>query len=53
MLTDTAIRKTKPTDKDQKLWDSHRLYQLMRPNGSRWRRWDYLKDFGLFGVPCK
>jgi len=41
MLTDTAIRKTKPTDADQKLRDVRDLYLLLRPNGSRWWRWDY------------
>jgi len=41
MLTDTTIRKIKPTDKTQKLWDNHGLYLLVRLNGSRWWRWDY------------
>jgi len=41
MLTDTAIRKTKPTDAAQKLRDGRGLYLLIQPNGGRWWRWDY------------
>jgi len=41
MLTDTAIRKTKPTDTPQKLRDGRGLYLLIRPDGGRWWRWDY------------
>ena len=40
-LTDTAIRKAKPGDKPVKLADGGGLYLLLRPNGSRWWRWDY------------
>lgn len=40
-LTDTAIRKAKPTDKPQKLRDGHGLYLLPRPDGARWWRYDY------------
>lgn len=40
-LSDTAIRKTKPTDKPAKLVDGEGLYLLLNPNGSRWWRWDY------------
>lgn len=40
-LTDTAIRKTKPTDKPQKLRDGGGLYLLLRPDGARWWRMDY------------
>lgn len=41
MLSDTAIRKAKPTDKPQKLRDGGGLYLLLRPDGARWWRWDY------------
>ncbi|WP_447215295.1 tyrosine-type recombinase/integrase [Citrobacter pasteurii] len=34
-LTDTAIRKTKPTEKSFKLADSSGLYLLIKPNGSK------------------
>lgn len=34
-LTDTAIRKTKPTDKPFKMADSSGLYLLIKPNGSK------------------
>ena len=34
-LTDTAIRKTKPTEKPFKLADSSGLYLLIKPNGSK------------------
>jgi len=40
-LTDTAIRKTKPTDTVQKLRDAGGLYLLLRPDGAKWWRWDY------------
>ena len=40
-LTDTAIRKTKPSDKPIKLADGGGLYLLLNPNSSRWWRWDY------------
>jgi len=40
-LSDTAIRKAKPTDKPQKLRDGGGLYLLLRPDGARWWRWDY------------
>jgi integrase len=40
-LTDTGIRKTKPTDKPQKLADGGGLYLLLNPNGSRWWRYKY------------
>jgi len=41
MLTDSAIRKIKPTETDLKLRDGRGLYLLLRPNGARWWRWDY------------
>lgn len=40
-LSDTAIKKTKPTDKPIKLTDGDGLYLLLSPGGSRWWRWDY------------
>ena len=40
-LSDTAIRKSKPADKPQKLRDGGGLYLLLRPDGARWWRWDY------------
>lgn len=41
MLTDTAIRKTKPTGKPQKLTDGAGMYLLMKPDGGRYWRMDY------------
>lgn len=40
-LTETAIRKTKPTDKPFKLNDGKGLYLLVRPDGAKWWRYDY------------
>ncbi|ABB75476.1 Integrase [Nitrosospira multiformis ATCC 25196] len=40
-LTDTAIRNTKSADKPLKLTDERGLYLLLKPNGSRWWRFDY------------
>jgi integrase len=40
-LTDTAIRNTKPSEKSLKLTDERGLYLLLKPNGSRWWRFDY------------
>lgn len=40
-LTDTALRKTKAPDKSRKLADGGGLYILLKPNGSKWWRWDY------------
>ena len=40
-LTDTAIRNSKPADKPLKLTDERGLYLLLKPNGSRWWRFDY------------
>jgi integrase len=40
-LTDTAIRNTKPAEKPIKLTDERGLYLLVKPNGSRWWRFDY------------
>jgi integrase len=41
MLTDTAIRKARPTDKQQKLADGGGMYLLLKPDGSRYWRMDY------------
>src|SRR3546814_15239493 len=39
MLNDAKIRAAKPRDKEYKLTDSHRLYLLVTPNGSKlWKR---------------
>ena len=40
-LTDTAIRKAKPTAKPIKLADGGGQYLLLNPNGSRWWRLAY------------
>lgn len=40
-LTDSTIRKIKPTDAVQKLRDGGGLYLLLRPDGAKWWRWDY------------
>lgn len=40
-LTDTAIRKTKPSLKPIKLTDGGGLYLLLSPKGARWWRLDY------------
>jgi integrase len=41
MLTDTAIRKAKPTDKPQKLADAGGMYLLLKPDDCRYWRMDY------------
>jgi len=43
-LSDTAIRKAKPTDKPQKLADGGGLYLLLNKNGSKWWRLKYRFD---------
>lgn len=40
-LTDTAIRKAKPTDKTQRLFDGGGLYLEISPAGGKWWRWKY------------
>jgi hypothetical protein len=40
-LTDTAIRKTRPTEKPCKLADGGGLYLLVNPSGSKWWRFKY------------
>lgn len=41
LLKDITIRNVKPTDKDQRLTDGGGLYVLIKPNGSKWWRFDY------------
>ena len=41
MLTDTAIRKAKPTDAPRKLSDSGGMYLLLKPDGGRYWRMNY------------
>lgn len=43
-LSDTAIRKAKPTDKPQYLFDGGGLYLQLNSNGSRWWRLKYRLD---------
>ncbi|EJL4906740.1 DUF4102 domain-containing protein [Salmonella enterica] len=43
-LTDTAIRKIKPTEKSFKITDSSGLYLLIKPNGSKLWYMKYLID---------
>jgi len=40
-LTDTAIKKTKPSEKAVKLSDSRGMYLLVNPTGSKLWRWKY------------
>ncbi|PNU03525.1 tyrosine-type recombinase/integrase [Novosphingobium guangzhouense] len=44
MLSDAKIRAAKPRDKSYKLTDSHRLYLLVKPNGSKLWKWNYTYD---------
>ena len=41
MLNDSKIRAAKPQDKPYKLTDSHRLYLLVKPGGSKSWKWSY------------
>ncbi|HAD8153566.1 TPA_asm: DUF4102 domain-containing protein [Salmonella enterica] len=43
-LTDTAIRKIKPTEKSFKITDSSGLYLLIKPNGSKLWYMEYRID---------
>jgi integrase len=43
-LTDTAIRKAKPTDKVQRLFDAGGLYLELAPSGGKWWRLKYRFD---------
>ena len=47
-LSDTTVRKAKPSDKPRKLRDGAGLYLLLRPDGARWWRFDYRRP-----VTCK
>jgi integrase len=40
-LSDAAIRATKPSSKDVRLFDGNGLYLLIKPNDARWWRVDY------------
>ncbi|MGV4877283.1 Arm DNA-binding domain-containing protein [Acetobacter indonesiensis] len=44
MLTDTAIRKAKPQEKQYKLYDERGLHLLVRPNGSKLWHFKYRFD---------
>ena len=44
MLNDAKIRAAKPRDKEYKLTDSHRLYLLVKPGGSKLWKWSYAHD---------
>ncbi|WP_404480528.1 tyrosine-type recombinase/integrase [Novosphingobium sp. BL-52-GroH] len=41
MLSDAKVRAAKPRDKAYKLTDSHRLYLMVKPNGSKLWKWNY------------
>lgn len=41
LLTDAALRRAKPSDRPQRLFDGDGLYLLLRPDGKRWWRFDY------------
>jgi hypothetical protein len=43
-LTDIAIRAAKPKDKPSKIYDSHGLFLLVNPDGSKLWRWRYPFD---------
>ncbi|MES2451754.1 MAG: integrase arm-type DNA-binding domain-containing protein [Pseudomonadota bacterium] len=44
MLNDARVRAAKPRAKAYKLTDSHRLFVLVRPNGSKLWKWSYAYD---------
>lgn len=44
MLNDAKIRAAQPRAKPYKLTDSHRLYLLVKPNGSKLWKWNYVYD---------
>jgi hypothetical protein len=44
MLSDAKMRAIKPRDKAFKLTDSHRLYLLVKPGGSKLWKWNYAYD---------
>ncbi|HKU17954.1 MAG TPA: integrase arm-type DNA-binding domain-containing protein [Candidatus Saccharimonadales bacterium] len=41
MLTDTAVRKVKPADKPQRMFDGGGLYLEVAPSGGKWWRFKY------------
>lgn len=43
-LTDTEIKRSKPSNTPYKLADTHGLYLLVKPNGGRLWRWKYRFD---------
>jgi hypothetical protein len=44
VLSDAKIRAAKPREKAYKLTDSHRLYLLVKPGGSKLWKWSYTYD---------
>ena len=40
-LSATAIKNSKPKDKNYKLFDGRGLYLLVTPKGKKWLRFDY------------
>lgn len=44
MLSDAKVRAAKPRQKPYKLTDSHRLYLLVKPGGSKLWKWSYAYD---------
>ena len=44
MLNDAKVRAAKPRPKAFKLTDSHRLYLLVKPSGSKLWKWNYTYD---------
>ncbi len=43
-LTDTAIKRSRPSEKPYKLADGKGLYLLVNPTGSKLWRWKYRHD---------
>ena len=41
ILKDMSLRSVKPESKDKRLKDGDGLYLLVKPNGSKWWRFDY------------
>jgi hypothetical protein len=44
LLNDAKVRAAKPQPKPYKLTDSHRLFLLVNPSGSKLWRWNYAFD---------
>ena len=40
-LTDTAIKKAKPKEKQYKLFDKRGLFMIVSPKGGKWWRFKY------------